>query len=128
MAFSFSSEFNVKKLFNVDCSEYEYKKLEDLWKENSVIPDGEEEEVCTKIFPVCGIYLNEKSMYDPQPTIATDECYVNFPAHMYKASVDIINDPRAVRAINDGKVGFRIIRYEQKRFSKICYTAEWVDM
>lgn len=128
MAFSFSSEFNSKKIFNVDTSAYEYKKLEDLWKENSYIPDGLDEEVCDKIFPVCGLYLNEKSIYDPQPTVATDECYVNFPAFMYKTAVDILADPRAIRAINDGKVGFQITRYEQKRFGKICYSAEWVDM
>lgn len=128
MAFSFASSFNTKRLFNVDTSEYEYKKLEELWEEYSLIPDGSDEEICDKIFPVMGVYINDKSMFDPQPTVATDECYVNFPAHMYQAACDILNDPRAISAINQGKVGFRINRYEQKRFQKICYSAEWVDL
>lgn len=128
MAFSFSNSYNTKKIFDIDTSDFEYKKLEELWEENSVIPDGETEEVCTTVFPVRGLYLNNKSMYDPQPTAALDDCYVNLPAHMYKMAVDILNDPRAIAAINQGKVGFTIERYYQKRFQKQCYSVTWVDM
>lgn len=127
MAFSFATSYNQKKVFNVDTSEYEYIKLEELFKENSV-DNPELGEVCDRIFPVKGIYINNKSMFDPQPVIATDECYVNFPAHMYQAAVDILNDPRAISAINNGKVGFRIEKYTQKRFEKECYSPIWVDM
>ena len=126
MAFSFASSFNTKRLFDIDTSDFEYKKLEELWNENSDIVA--EEEVCTKVFPVCGLYLNRKSMYDPQPVVATDECYVNLPANMFDSAIEILSDPRAVRAINDGKVGFQIEQYLQKRYDKICYTAVWVDM
>lgn len=126
MGFSFASSFNTKRLFDVDTSDYDYKKLEELWEENSEIV--EDEEVCNVVFPVLGVYLNKKSMYEPQPVIATDECYVNFPASMFDSAVDILSDPRAIKAINDGKVGFQIERYIQKRFDKVCYRAVWVDM
>lgn len=126
MAYSFASSFNQKKLFDVDTSEYDYKKLEELFEENK-IDNPELGEVCDRVFPVCGVYINSKSMFDPQPTVATDECYVNFPAHMYQAACNILNDPRAITAINSGKVGFRIEKYYQKRFEKFCYTAIWVD-
>ena len=53
MAFSFASSFNTKRLFDIDTSDFEYKKLEELWNENSEIVA--EEEVCTKVFPVCGL-------------------------------------------------------------------------
>ena len=96
MAFSFASSFNTKRLFDIDTSDFEYKKLEELWNENSDIVG--EEEVCTKVFPVCGLYLNKKSMYDPQPVVATDECYVNLPANMFDSALEILSDPRAIRA------------------------------
>lgn len=125
MAFSFASSFNTKRLFDIDTSDFEYKKLEELWNENSDIVA--EEEVCTKIFPVCGLYLNRKSMYDPQPVVATDECYVNLPANMFDSALEILSDPRAIKAINDGKVGFQIDKYYQKRYEKYCYSVIWVD-
>lgn len=125
MAFSFASSFNTKRLFDIDTSDFEYKKLEELWNENSEIVA--EEEVCTKVFPVCGLYLNRKSMYDPQPVVATDECYVNLPANMFDSALEILSDPRAIAAINNGKVGFQIDKYYQKRYEKYCYSVIWVD-
>ena len=125
MAFSFASSFNTKRLFDIDTSDFEYKKLEELWNENSDIVG--EEEVCTKVFPVCGLYLNRKTMYDPQPVVATDEYYVNLPANMFDSALEILSDPRAIRAINDGKVGFQIEKYYQKRYQKYCYSVIWVD-
>lgn len=125
MAFSFASSFNTKRLFDIDTSDFEYKKLEELWNENSEIVA--EEEVCTKVFPVCGLYLNRKTMYDPQPVVATDECYVNLPANMFDSALEILSDPRAIKAINDGKVGFQIDKYYQKRYEKYCYSVIWVD-
>lgn len=126
MAFSFASSFNTKKLFNVDTSDYEYKKLEELWNDNSEIV--EDEEVCNKVFPVLGLYLNKKSMFEPQPVVATDECYVNLPAGMFDSALEILSDPRAIQAINAGKVGFQIEKYFQKRYQKECYSVHWVDM
>ena len=126
MSFSFASSFNTKKLFNVDTSDYEYKKLEELWNENSEII--EDEEVCNKVFPVLALYLNKKSMFEPQPVVATDECYVNLPASMFDSALEILSDPRAIQAINSGKVGFQIEKYFQKRYQKDCYSINWVDM
>lgn len=127
MAFSFSNSFNEKRLFDVDTSEYEFKKLEELWKEHCEI-DADGEEICTKVFPVLGVYPNEKSMFGPQGMIATDEYYVNLPNSFYDTVLDIRSDPRAIKAINDGKVGFEIEQYYQKRHEKTCYTIRWVDM
>lgn len=128
MSFSFSSSYNKKKLFNIDTTDFEYKKLEDLWKENAIVEPETGEEICSKVFPVCGLYLNKKTQFEPQPVIATDEFYVNLPANMFDSAIEILSDPRAVRAINDGKVGFQIELYLQKRYNKVCYTAVWVDM
>lgn len=126
MAFSFASSFNTKRLFDIDTSDFDYVKLEELWKEHSQVVNGEEE--CTKVFPVRGVYLNKKSMYEPQPVVATEDCYVNLPANMFDSALEILSDPRAIAAINQGKVGFQIEKYYQKRYQKDCYSAIWVDM
>ena len=67
-------------------------------------------------------------MFDPQPVVATDECYVNLPAGMFDSALEILSDPRAIQAINSGKVGFQIEKYFQKRYQKECYSVHWVDM
>ena len=116
--FSFSKSYNKERVFDINTEDFDYVSLESLY--NSV-EDGH-------VFPVRGIYINEKSLYDPAPVIATDDCYVNFPSHMYKQCVDILNDKRAIAAINNGMVGFSIYEYEQKRFHKTCYSIRWEDI
>ena len=137
MAFSFSSRYNPKKIFDIDTSDFDYCSLEELFEENkSTIPVtddagveiGDLEEVCTQKFKVYGLYINDKSIYEPQPIAALDDRYVNLPAHLYKVVVDILSDPRAIEAINKGHVGFEIEKYYQKRYKKDCFTIKWIDM
>ena len=35
---------------------------------------------------------------------------------------------KAVKAINEGHLGFIIEKYHQKRYDKDCYSVEWVDL
>lgn len=115
--FNFSKKYNTERLFDVDTSNYEYKNLEDLF-------DGDTE----KVYPVCGIYINTRGKFDDRPVIATDECYVNLPAHLCDVCREILNDPKAVKAINDGYVGFTIYTYEQRRYEKTCFSIRWADI
>ena len=116
MAHSFAKRFNKEKLFNVDCSDFEYYSLEDMYKDDNTV------------YPVRGIYLNNKSLYDPAPVIATDSYYVNLPAHMYEDCKSILQDKTAIADINRGVVGFKIYKYIQKKFNRECYSIEWVDV
>lgn len=131
MSFSFANSFNTQKLFNIDTTDFEYQKLEELWEENSSeITDDEGNiiETCDKVFKVYGIYINDRSEFGAQPIIALEDRYVNLPEHLYKVTVDILNTPQAIKAINAGKVGFKIETYYQKKHKKTCYTISWVDM
>lgn len=114
--FSFSKRFNKEKIFNIDTTNFDYVSLEEMYQGDDIV------------YPVRGIYLNEKSLYDPAPVIATDSYYVNLPSHMYQQCKEILADRIAINEINKGCVGFEIYRYEQKRFNKICYSIRWVDV
>lgn len=114
--FSFANHYNTERLFDIDTSNFEYHNLEDIF-------DSVDE-----VFPVRGIYINTKGKFDDRPVIATDEYYVNLPAHLTETCREILNDKRAIQAINDGVVGFTIYSYEQRRFGKTCYSIRWVDV
>lgn len=116
MAFSFSKAFNTEKVFDIDTDGFDYKSLEELFIDEETV------------YPVRGLYINTKGLYDDAPLIATDEYYVNLPAHMVNSAREILNDRRAIKAINDGVVGFTIYKYHQKRYDKECYNIRWVDV
>lgn len=120
MAFSFGKRYNVERLFDIDCSEFEYWSLEDLFAE---IGGDENTE-----FVIRGVYINTKGLYDDAPVLAIDDRYVNLPAHLTGACRAMLEDKQCVAAINAGKCGFTIYEYQQKRFNKICYGVKWVDI
>lgn len=137
MSFSFANSYNAKKVFDIDTSDFEYCSLEELFEEKSIqVPatdddgniTGDLEVVCNENFKVFGLYINDKSMFDPQPIVALEDRYVNLPAHLYKTAVEILSNPRAIDAIKKGHVGFQIEKYYQKRHKKDCYSIRWVDM
>lgn len=123
---SFSKKYNTKKLFDIDTSEFDYKKLEELYAEQAV--DESTGEMIEEKYKVRGIYINTKSLYEVSPVAALDDCYVNLPAHTLDACQDMLKDPLAVKAINEGHLGFIIEKYHQKRYDKDCYSVEWVDL
>ena len=115
--YSFANEFNREKLFDIDTSNFDYMSLEDIY-------DGDE----SRVFPCCGVYMSTKGYYGEHPVIATENYYVNLPQHLTDMVRSILNDKRAIKAINDGLVGFTIYSYEQKRFGTTCYSIRWVDV
>lgn len=116
---SFFTSFNKKRLFTVDTSDFEYTKLEDLYKQNG--PDHE--------YQVKAIYIGTKSEFDPEsPMLAIDGFYVNLPQHQLEEIKAMLASGRAIKEINDGKCGFVIRKFFQKRFNKECYSAEWIDV
>lgn len=114
--FSFSKRYNKEKVFTINTSTFEYFSLEEMYQDEETV------------YPVRGVYINNKSLYDPAPVLATDRYYVNLPAHMVDECRDIISDRQAISAINRGLVGFTIYNYHQERFNKDCYSIKWVDI
>lgn len=128
MAFSFSKKFNKQRMFTVDTSNFEYCNLEDLFNEQLELCDGDVEVASEVVYVIRGVYINTKSLYDPAPVIALDDRYVNLPSHMTQTCMDMLADLTCIKAINEGKCGFKIYQYEQKRFNKTCYSVEWLDV
>ncbi len=128
MAFSFSKRYNKERLFNVDTSDFEYVSLEDLYKQSLDEAGGDVDEANAKEYTICGVYINTKGNFDPAPVIATDDCYVNLPVHMTEMCEAMLKDPQCIKAINEGRCGFTIYQYEQKRYRKLCYSVRWIDM
>ena len=120
--FSFSKKFNTKKLFNIETENFEYVSLEELY---TTLQSTEHPELPLIIK---GVYINDKGLFEPAPVLAIDGCYVNLPAHLTDTCRQIINDPVAVVAINQGKCGFIIEEYIQKKYNRTCYTIEFVDL
>ena len=114
--FSFSKRYNKEKTFLIDTSTFDYHSLEEMYEDEETV------------YPVRGIYINDKSLYDPAPVVATDEYYVNLPAHSINECRDMLADRQAISAINRGLVGFTIYKYHQARFNKDCYSVKWVDI
>lgn len=126
--FSFASKYNTERLFDVDTSNYEYVSLEYLYNESLKECEGDIDSAENTAYPVLGLYINTKGNYDDAPVAATDDCYVNLPAHLTQSVREILKDPSAIKAINEGKVGFTIYSYTQRRYNKECYSIRWVDM
>lgn len=115
---SFASKYNRTRKFDIDTTGFEYAALADLFNDNGA----------NKVYPVCGIYINTKGKFNDSPVIATDKCYVNFPAHMTDTCREILQDADAIDEINKGHVGFKIYTYHQAKYDKDCFGVEFVDM
>lgn len=128
MAFSFSKRFNKERLFNIDTSNFDYYSLEELYNESLEEAAGDIETANQYEYTICGVYINTKGNFEPAPVIALDDRYVNLPAHLTKACEDMLRDPQCIRAINEGRCGFSIYKYTQKRYNKECYSVRWCDL
>lgn len=111
-------KFNKVRLFTVDTSSFDYMGLDQAAEKY-----GENNQIRLR-----GIYISNKSNFSDEAAIlATDEEYINMPLHQLDECKAILNDPAAIRAINNGECGFTISSYYQKRFAKTCYKVEWCN-
>lgn len=112
----FSDKFN-KVAFDVDTTDFEYAKLNDLYKENG-------KDVITK---VAGMFIH-KGKLGEQPVFIAPEIkkLVNIPSFMCDTVREILADADAVKDIRDGKVGFTLYEYESH--NKKCYGVRFVDL
>ena len=111
-------KFNATRKFDIDTTGFEYRSLEELFER-----DGDVQE-----YIVRGLYINTKGLYEAAPVVALDGEYVNLPSHLTTVCEQILDDPRSVQAIRDGKCGFRVRTYEKKQYNRVCYTIEWIDL
>ena len=111
-----AGKYNKVKRFDVNTDGFEYKKLEELYKEGKV-----------NIFPLKALYINTKGKFGDRPLAVTDKCFVNLPNHLLETVREMLNDAELIEAINADKVAFEIYAYEDKTYNKLCYSINWVD-
>ena len=118
MAFDFAGTFNkyVNK-FTIDTEGFEYYNLKDLYENNGA----------DEVYPLFGFYINKKGNYGDAPVAYTDEYYVNLPPHLLEVVKDIMGNPEAVAAINNGEVEFTIYQYQDEKHKKDCYSIRFVN-
>ena len=115
MKFNFDNELNKGvQRFDYEMTEkHEYKKLEDLYK------DDKDEVHIVRMF-----YTNKKSMYGYNEVVVTDDYIVNLPKHLTEAVEKLITDEKYLDLINKGQFGFKVYSYEYGE-SKIAYSVNW---
>lgn len=112
------SKFN-KVTFDIDTTNFEYCKLQDLYDEKQ--PDT--------VFAVDGLMVHNSPLGD-SPVIICAELgkLVNIPAHKAATFRDILQDEDAITAIKEGKVGFKIYQYTDRLYKRTCYSINFVDI
>lgn len=111
-------DFNKRRKFlYVDTEGFEYKKLGDLYKTY-----GKDE-----VYVVRALYIND-TKFGKSPLAVSDRCFINLPNHLVGDIEQIINDDELVEQINLGKIGFKIYEYVSRKYNKVCYGIEWVEL
>lgn len=116
---SFANRHNKGSKFNIDTDGWDYKKLSDLYDDDS-----------DAIHVVQGLYINKKSQYGAAPVAICEGYCVNLPGHLTEEVEDILASADDVSDIKAGKVGFSIYTYDKMvgKKNKVCYSINWEDL
>lgn len=115
----FNAEKYNKKRFDMATDGFEYRSLADCFNDN-----GKD-----YVYTIGAIYVNTKSKYGDAPVFAvTDGYYINIPKHILNTAVEMLNDEEAVKAINDGMVGFKIYPYTAKKYNRDAFGIDFVNI
>lgn len=95
---------------------HEYKKLEELYKEDK-----------DRIYIVRMFYTNKKSLYGENEVVVTDDYIINLPKHLTETVEKIVNNEEYLKLINEGKLAFNIYEYEYKQGKELKkgYSVNW---
>ena len=118
MKFNLITDLNRgTKKFDYELTEkHEYKKLEELYKEDR-----------DRIYIVRMFYTNKKSMYGENEIVVTDDYIINLPKHLTETVEKIVNNEVYLKLINEGKFVFNIYEYYYKlgKEVKTAYSVNW---
>lgn len=115
-----AEQYNKASRFttDVDTKDFKFFDLADLYH---TIPNGE-----TTV--IRGMYINHKSKFGDAPVLVTDKMFVNLPKHLTDTVNEMMHDSAFVDAVNQGKVGFTIYTYKDKKYNRDCFSVTWVDI
>lgn len=116
--FSFAKNFNKERLFPIETAGFEYISLAELYAKHGA----------EQVYILRAMYRNDMGLFEPSPTFVIDGYFVNIPSHMMQTYEAVMKSPEAIAAINEEKVGFKIREYTAVKYSKLCYSVEFVDL
>ena len=104
-------------IFEIDIKDFTFKTLKELFEANDTVKW------------IDGLYINTKSDFGDHPVAicAKDKILVDLPGHMTEDVKEILKDNEVIEAIKNGKIGFQVETYEQKKYKKLCYGIKWVE-
>lgn len=112
---SFAARHNKGSVFDVDISNFEFKKLNELLEGS--------------IYQICGIYINTKGKFGDHPVaMCTEEILVDLPPHMTEDVRAMIKNDEDIADIKAGRVGFKVQKYHSKDYDKDCFGIQWIDI
>lgn len=107
--------------WGIDTKDFEYFKLEDLFKKDA---EG-------TVYNLLGVFINknksEKDLKDYGASVVgiLSDKLINLPSHMEEEVKEIMADEEDVADIKAGNVWFRIRSYESH--GKTCYSPDWLE-
>ena len=116
----FSEKYNKKaSVFDVETKDFAFATLSELY---SICKDT--------VYVLDGLYINDGGKYDAHPVavLSDERLLVDLPSHMTDTVKDVLKDAESIDLIKKGCVGFKIRQYTAKKYSKTCYSVEWVDL
>lgn len=96
--------------------EFEFKSLADIYQ-------GVGTKRIIKMF-----YKNTKGRYGVSFVVATESELLNMPQHLNDLFEQLYNDPEAIEAINNDRLGFTIYQYEATKYNRTSYSINLVDL
>lgn len=116
----FSEKYNKSsRVFDIDTTGFVFAKLKELYAINK-----------DDVHVLDGLYINDGGKFDPHPVaILSDERFlVDLPSHMTDTVKDMLKDDESIYSIKKSFVGFKVREYTDKKYGKVCYSVEWVDL
>ena len=117
---SFANKYNKGNIiFDIDITDFSFMKLSDIYTSYG-----------KNVIKVDGLYINKKGKFDPHPVAINieEKMLIDLPEHMTETVEEILKDGESISLIIRGCVGLRATKYIDKKYKKICYSAEWVDL
>lgn len=117
MRFNLVANLNKGRKFNYEITDkHEYKKLEELYKEDK-----------DRIYIVRMFFTNKKSKFGENEVVVTDNYIINLPKHLTETVRKIVENEIYVKLINDGLFAFKIYEYEYKLGNEVKkgYSVNW---
>lgn len=77
---------------------------------------------------VYGLYINNKSKFEPAPVLIAADRYYNLPSYMTETVKAMLQDDELIAAIKDRKVGATVRKFIDKKYGRESWTVDWIDL